>query len=187
VADVESMTEENGRLKQVVDSLNVETKKVRQERDTAVRCHRQAQEELGPLKMELSVAVRDLMNARTIQGMQQKEIDRLTGELGKKSFLAQANLKKIVDKFREQTNVAIQVAMATALREWSKQAAKLQVLRADKANQCWGRRSSGGTSTGFQQYGGGVKKWVDAERRLELKEEASDLFWFQVAAKDTRE
>jgi hypothetical protein len=37
------------------------------------------------------------------------------GELGKKSFLAQANLKKIVEKFQEQKNVAIQVATATAL------------------------------------------------------------------------
>jgi hypothetical protein len=73
--------------------------------------------------MELSVAVRDLKNARKIQGMQQKEIDRLTGELRKKTFFAQANLKKIVGKFREQTNIAIQVATATSLREWSEQAA----------------------------------------------------------------
>jgi hypothetical protein len=29
------------------------------------------------------------------------------GELGKKSFLSQANPKKIVEKFREQTNAAI--------------------------------------------------------------------------------
>jgi hypothetical protein len=39
------------------------------------------------------------------------------GELGKKSFLAQANLKWIVEKFREQMNVAIQVAIATALQD----------------------------------------------------------------------
>jgi hypothetical protein len=31
------------------------------------------------------------------------------------------------------------------------------------------------TSTGFQQYGEGVKKWVQIERRSDLKEEASDL------------
>jgi hypothetical protein len=31
VADVESTTEENGRLKKVVESLNVETKKLKQE------------------------------------------------------------------------------------------------------------------------------------------------------------
>jgi hypothetical protein len=29
--------------------------------------------------------------------------------------------------------------------------------------------------------------WVDTERRSDLKEEASDLFRFEVAAKDTRE
>jgi hypothetical protein len=39
------------------------------------------------------------------------------------------------------------------------------------------------TSTGFQQYGGGIKKWVQAERRSDLKEEASDLKRQVVAAK----
>jgi hypothetical protein len=34
-----------------------------------------------------------------------------------------------------QTNTAIQVTTAIALREWSEQAAELQVLRADKANR----------------------------------------------------
>jgi hypothetical protein len=57
--------------------------------------------------MELSVAVEDLKKAREIIDRQQKYINRLTGELGKKMFLAQANLKKIVEKFREYINVAI--------------------------------------------------------------------------------
>jgi hypothetical protein len=39
------------------------------------------------------------------------------------------------------------------------------------------------TSTGFQQYGGGVRKWEQAERRSDLKEEASDLNQLGVAAK----
>jgi hypothetical protein len=37
------------------------------------------------------------------------------------------------------------------------------------------------------QYGEGVKKRVEAERRSYLKEEASDLKQSEVAAKDTRE
>jgi chromosome segregation ATPase len=123
VADVESKTEENGKLKQVVDNLNAETKKLKQEQDTVARRHQQAQEELGPLKMELSMAVADLKKARTNQDTQQREIDCQMGELGKKSFLAQANLKKIVEKFREKTNVVIQIATATALQGWSEQAA----------------------------------------------------------------
>jgi hypothetical protein len=49
--------------------------------------------------------------------------------------LAQANLKKIVEKYREQTNAAIQVVTATTLQGRSEQAAELQVLRADKANR----------------------------------------------------
>jgi hypothetical protein len=39
------------------------------------------------------------------------------------------------------------------------------------------------TSTGFQQYGGGVEKWEQAERRSDLKKEASDLERQVVAAK----
>jgi hypothetical protein len=85
--------------------------------------------------MELSVAVEDFKKAREIRDKQQKDVDRLTGELEKNTFLAQANLKKIVEKFREQTNAAIQVATATKLQGSSEQAAELQVLRADKANR----------------------------------------------------
>jgi hypothetical protein len=85
--------------------------------------------------MELQVAVADLKTARSNSSAQQREITRLTAELGKKTLLAQANLKKIVVKFREQTNATIQVSTATALQTWSEQATELQVLRADKANR----------------------------------------------------
>jgi hypothetical protein len=40
-----------------------------------------------------------------------------------------------VEKFRAQTNVAIQAATATTLQSWAEQAAELQVLRANKANR----------------------------------------------------
>jgi ribosomal protein L44E len=50
------------------------------------------------------VAVADLKKARSNSSAQQREITRLTAELGKKTLLAQANLKKIVEKFREQMN-----------------------------------------------------------------------------------
>jgi hypothetical protein len=38
--------------------------KLAQERDAAVRRHRQAQEELGALRMEMSVATKDLKRVR---------------------------------------------------------------------------------------------------------------------------
>jgi FtsZ-binding cell division protein ZapB len=63
VAEVERTNEDNGRLKQAMSSRNAETDKLKQERDAAVRRHRQAQEELGPLRLELSVAVNDLKKA----------------------------------------------------------------------------------------------------------------------------
>jgi hypothetical protein len=84
--------------------------------------------------LELSVAVEYLKKARANQEAQQRDIDGLMGELGKTSVMARANLKRIMEKFREQTNAAIHVATATALQGWTEQAAKLQVLRADKAN-----------------------------------------------------
>jgi hypothetical protein len=108
---------------------------VRQEREAVIRRHRQAQAELGIVKLELTVAKDDVQKARAGRDEQMKENDRLRNELGKKAFSAQANLKRIVEKFREQTNVAIQAATATTLQSWAEQAAKLQVLRSDKANQ----------------------------------------------------
>jgi hypothetical protein len=49
--------------------------------------------------MELTVTVEDLQKTRSNVNTQQREIDQLTDELGTKTFLAQANLKKIVEKF----------------------------------------------------------------------------------------
>jgi hypothetical protein len=85
--------------------------------------------------MELSVATKDLEKARATREAQQRENDRLRCALEKRTDMVQANLKRIVEKFREQTNAAIQVATATALQGWAEQAAELQVLRADKANR----------------------------------------------------
>jgi hypothetical protein len=52
---------------------------------------------------------------------------------------------------------------------------------------CWREGRQAEQSVGFQQYGGGVKKWVETEKRSNLKEEASDLKQSEVATKDTRE
>jgi hypothetical protein len=45
----------------------------------------------------------------------QKEVDQLQDELGKKAYLAQANLKTIVDKFRDKTKTEIKVATTMTL------------------------------------------------------------------------
>jgi hypothetical protein len=78
--------------------------------------------------MELTVTKKDIRTVRSISNEHQKKVDRLRDELGKK-YLAQANLKMIVDKFREKTKDEIEVATATALQSWSKQAAELQVFK----------------------------------------------------------
>jgi chromosome segregation ATPase len=107
VADVEQTTKDNGYLTQALENRHAAMEKLAQERDAAVRHHRQAQEELGPLRMELLVATKDLKKFRANFDAQQREIECLMGERGKKTELVHANLKRIVEKFREQTNAAI--------------------------------------------------------------------------------
>jgi chromosome segregation ATPase len=119
VSEVERTNEENTRLKQAMTVQNAELDKVRQEREVAIRRHRQAQAKLSIVKLELTVAKDDVQKARIGRDEQMKENDRLRKELGKKAFSAQANLKRTVEKFREQTNVAIQAATATALQSWA--------------------------------------------------------------------
>jgi chromosome segregation ATPase len=88
MSGVERAHEDNGRLAQALADQNAETEKLAQERDAAVRRHRQAQEELGPLRLELSLATKDLKKVRANQDAQQREIDHLMGELGKKTEMA---------------------------------------------------------------------------------------------------
>jgi hypothetical protein len=56
-------------------------------------------------------------------------------------YLAQANLRRLVDKFQEKTKAEIEIATATTLQGWSEQAAELQVLCAEKAK--WELRGPG--------------------------------------------
>jgi hypothetical protein len=64
-----------------------------------------------------------------------KDNDRLWKEIEKKAFVAQANLKRIIERFWEQTRVVIEMATTSTLQSWAEQAAELQVLRADKVNR----------------------------------------------------
>jgi chromosome segregation ATPase len=84
VVEVERNNEENGRLKQDMVSGNVETGNLKSERDAAVRRHQQVCEEIDPLKLELQVAFADLKTARSNSNAQQREINRLTAELGRR-------------------------------------------------------------------------------------------------------
>jgi hypothetical protein len=133
--DIKSTATENGRLKQEVAHLTAEVAKLHEERDGAIRRAGQFQEELGPLKMELVVSHKDVQKARSVNNEFRKNVEWLQEELGKKVCLAQANLRRLVDKFRAMTKAEIEVAMAMALQGWFEQATELQVLHADKANR----------------------------------------------------
>jgi uncharacterized coiled-coil DUF342 family protein len=90
IADVESTANENGQLKQEVASLIAEAAKLKDEKDGTIRRAQQFQEELGPVKMELTMALKDLGKARSLNKERQKEVDRLQAELGKKPCLDQS-------------------------------------------------------------------------------------------------
>jgi hypothetical protein len=62
--------------------------KLKDEKDGVVQCAQQFQEELGLVKMELVVALKDLRKARSLGKEHQKEVDQLQDELGKKAYLA---------------------------------------------------------------------------------------------------
>jgi predicted nucleic acid-binding Zn-ribbon protein len=88
VSEVERTNGENARLTQAMTDQNAELDKVRKERDAAVRRHRQSQEELGLVQLELTVAKDDVQKARASWDITMKENDRLRNELGKKVFSA---------------------------------------------------------------------------------------------------
>jgi chromosome segregation ATPase len=135
VAEVERTNAENTRLNQAMSDQQAEVDKARKERDAAERRHQQKQAELGLAQLELAVAKEDVRTARASCDDIMKDNDRLRKELEKKAFSAQANLKRIIERFREQTRVAIEMATTITLQSWAEQAAELQVLRADKANR----------------------------------------------------
>jgi chromosome segregation ATPase len=135
VAEVECTNAENARLNQAMSDQQAEVDKARKEQDAAESRHRQRQAELGLAQLELAVAKEDVRTARASRDDIMKDNDRLRKELEKKAFSAQANLKCIIERFREQTKVAIEIATTTTLQSWAEQAAELQVLRADKANR----------------------------------------------------
>jgi hypothetical protein len=77
VSEVERTNEENNGLKQAMIVRNAELDKVKQEREAAIRRHRQVQAKLGIVKMELSVAKADVEKPLTSRDAQIKENDRL--------------------------------------------------------------------------------------------------------------
>jgi uncharacterized protein YigA (DUF484 family) len=101
VAEVERTNTENARLNQAMSDQQAELDKARKERDAAESRHRQRQEELGLAQLELAVAKEDVRTARASRDDIMKDNDRLRKELEKKAFSAQANLKRIIERFRE--------------------------------------------------------------------------------------
>jgi CHAT domain-containing protein len=90
---------------------------------------------LGIAQLELAVAKADVRAARASRDAIMKDNERLRKEIEKKAFAAQANIKRIIERFQVQTRVAIEMATISTLQSWAEQAAELQVLRADKANR----------------------------------------------------
>jgi hypothetical protein len=109
-----------------------ELEKARKEKEEV---ERRCKAELAIAHLEVSVANKDVQTMRATRDAVTKDNNRLRQEIERKTFTAQANVKKIVERFREQTKVAIETATNSTLRSWAEQAAELQVLRADKVNR----------------------------------------------------
>jgi hypothetical protein len=133
----------------LTQAMSDQQEKAQKERDAAESRHRQRQAELGGAQLELAVAKEDVRTARASRDAIVKDNDRLRKEIEKKAFVAQANIKWIIERFREQTRVAIEMATTTTLQSWAEQGelhptrctgtsgdkAELQVFRADKVNR----------------------------------------------------
>jgi hypothetical protein len=132
VAEVERTNEENARLTQ---TLSDQQAKAQKERDAAESRHHQSQAELSIAQLEVAVAKEDVRTAQASRDAIMKDNERLRKEIEKKAFAAQANIKRIIERFREETRVAIEKATTSTLQSWAEQAADLQVLRADKVNR----------------------------------------------------
>jgi ABC-type enterochelin transport system substrate-binding protein len=61
------------------------------------------------------VSHKDVRQARIVNRELQKNVERLQEELGK-VYLAQANLKKLVEKFRKKTKATIELATNSTAR-----------------------------------------------------------------------
>jgi F0F1-type ATP synthase membrane subunit b/b' len=66
--------------------------------------------------MELKVANKDARETRALNRDRQKNVERLQEELEKNLYQSQANLRSIVDKFREKTKAEIELTTATTLQ-----------------------------------------------------------------------
>ena len=93
------------------------------------------QAQLGRVKMEAQVQLKQLQQRKEIINEANTQITRLMEQLKEGPQKAMLHIKKIVEKFRKQTEEDVEVATTTALQQWCGQAAELQVLWVDKANR----------------------------------------------------
>ena len=93
------------------------------------------QTELSRVRMESQVQVKQLQRRKELIGEANKRITELLATLQEGSRKAMMHVKKIIEKFRKQTDEDIDAPTTTTLQQWCAQAAELQVLRADKVNR----------------------------------------------------
>ena len=93
------------------------------------------QTRLGQVQAEARLQANSLQQRKERLNEANKKVTDLLSTLNDRTQKAVMHVKKIVEKFRKQTEEDIEEATATALQTWCAQAAELQMLRADKANR----------------------------------------------------
>jgi chromosome segregation ATPase len=133
-AEVEKLSQDNDRLRAAEEKRDAEVQTLRTTKEKAEHAMAAIQEEWVTMKLEWQAATTSVKKYKVAVANAETENRRLVWELEKGQMLAHANVKCLLQRFREATTAEIQVYIANALKQWCEQAAELQLLRADKAN-----------------------------------------------------
>jgi hypothetical protein len=133
--DMEKLSHNNRRLRIAEGQHDVEVQMLWAAKEKEEHAMAALQAELATIKLECQVAVSTVKKYKGSMAVIDMENQRLVRELEKGQSLAHANVKRLLQRIREATMAEIQARKANALKECCEQAAELQLLRADKANQ----------------------------------------------------
>jgi chromosome segregation ATPase len=134
-ANMEKLSQDNNRLRTAESKRIADLQSLRKAKEKAESTLAAVQAEWATMKREWQLAMDSVKKYKAAVANADTENRRLVRELEQGQMLAHANVKRLLQRFREATSAEIQVHTANALREWCEQAAELQLLRVDKANR----------------------------------------------------
>jgi hypothetical protein len=129
------LSQDNDRLRKAEETRVAEIQTLQTAKEKAEHTMAAIQVEWATTKSKWQAATASVKKCKVALANADAENKQLVRELEKGQMLAHANVKRLLQRFREATTAEIQVYTANPLKEWCEQAAELQLLRADKANR----------------------------------------------------